>query len=66
MYVTPEGDRLSAVLVATPNSIPLLNQIVPFSSRSGMPDYLMWTQNGAVTAGFFDSMWRYDADLGVP
>jgi dienelactone hydrolase len=66
MYVTPEGERLSAVLVTTEGATSLLHQIVPFSSRSGMPDYLMWTENGAVAAGFFDSMWQFNTDLGVP
>ncbi len=65
MYVIPEGDGLSAVLVTTEDATSLLHQIIPFSSRSGMPDYLVWTRAGAVGAGFFNDMWRFDANLGL-
>jgi len=46
MFVFPEGDRLSAVLATAEGVEWLLHWIVPFSSRSGLPDYLVWSYGG--------------------
>jgi hypothetical protein len=66
MFVQPEGDGVSAGLVATPGDEMRLTQIVPFSSRSGMPDYLVWSSRGAAAIGFFDNDWQFDPMWGLP
>lgn len=59
MFVFPEGDRLSAVLTAAEGVEWLLYWIVPFSSRAGLPDYLVWSYAGGQASGFFDADWEY-------
>ena len=66
MFVFPDGERLSAVLAAADGVEPLLYWIVPFSSRAGLPDYLVWSSSGSQLAGFFDADWQYDPDLDLP
>ncbi len=66
MFVQPEGDVISAGLVATPGDEMRLTQIVPFSSRGGMPDYLVWSSRGAAAIGFFDNDWQFDPMWGLP
>ena len=66
MFVRPEGDGVSAGLVATPGDEMRLTQIVPFSSRSGMPDYLVWSSRGAAAIGFFDNDWLFNPMWGLP
>lgn len=66
LFVFPEGDRLSAVLYATAGSEYLLYRVVPFSSRAGLPDYLIWTDQGGAAAGYFAPDWSFDPALGVP
>ncbi len=63
LFVFPEGDRLSAVVTATAGMEHLLYRVVPFSSRSGLPDYLVWSEEGGEAAGFFDSEWGWDPTL---
>lgn len=55
--------RLSAVLYASPGSQHLLYRLIPFSSRGGAPDFLVWTDDGAAHTGFFDADWAWDASL---
>jgi hypothetical protein len=62
--VFPEGDRLSAAFVATEGSERFQFSYHPFSSRSGMPDYLVYGDGGARAIGFFDANWAYDPALG--
>jgi len=66
MFVFPEGDRLAALLAAPAGRESLLYSIVPFSSRAGLPDYLIRADGGDIAAGFFDADWRYDPSLRVP
>lgn len=66
LFVFPQRGHLSAALVAPPGAERLLYAIVPFSSRAGLPDYLLWAAGGGLAAGFFDAEWRYDRTLGVP
>jgi len=66
--VAAEGEgsgaaRLSAVLYATPGSQHLLYRLVPFSSRGGAPDFLVWTEEGATRTGFFDADWGWEPTL---
>ncbi len=60
-FVYPKGERLRAYLFATAGSELLLHRYVPFSSRAGMPDYLVFDAGGATVAGFFDAEWKLDA-----
>ena len=64
MMVRPRGERLTAVLYATPGSAHLLYRLIPFSSRSGTPDYLVWSDDGVEASGFFDASWAWDPALG--
>ena len=57
-FVFPEGDRLSAAFEATPGSEYLLFRYMPFSSRSGMPDFFVWTAAGVQASGFLDADWQ--------
>lgn len=59
MFVFPEGEGLSAALNAPVGSEFLLSWIVPFSSRSGMPDYLVWSTRGGLATGFFTPDWGF-------
>ena len=65
LSVYPEGKGLSAVLTTSPGMEHLLYYVVPFSSRSGMPDYLIWAENGLVAAGFYTNEWTFDSSLGI-
>lgn len=66
LFVFPEGDRLSALISAPPDAPDLLYWIVPFSSRSGLPDYMVWSESGVESTGFFDADWSYDPALRWP
>jgi poly(3-hydroxybutyrate) depolymerase len=66
LFVFPEGDRLSAAIVATTGDPHNFYAIVPFSSRSGYPDYLVWTGSRLAATGFFDADWAYDPALREP
>lgn len=59
-FVYPAGDRLAAVIVATAGSERLIFRYMPFSSRSGMPDYFVFGPDGGVANGFFDAEWKID------
>jgi len=65
LFVFPEQGHLSAALVAAKDAAHLLYWEQPFSSRSGLPDYTSWIQDGVVAAGFFDGDWKFDQALGV-
>ena len=60
--VFPSGGRLSAVLNTTRGNENLLYSLNPFSSRNGMPDFLIWSPNGLRAGGHFDSDWLYNPD----
>jgi fermentation-respiration switch protein FrsA (DUF1100 family) len=62
-FVYPDGDHLAAFIYATPGSEHLLYRYVPFSSRAGMPDYIVWEEDGLVGSGFFDNAWQYSSAL---
>ena len=64
-FVFPEGDHLSAVVTAAQGYEWLMFWHSPFSSRSGMPDYVAWTPEGAVATGFFSPEWAFDPALGA-
>jgi len=66
MYVTPDEDRLAAVLVAPEGREHLLRRLNPFSSRSGLPDYLVFGDQGGIAIGHFGSDWQYDPAFGRP
>ncbi len=52
------GDRLGAAIVAPPGKRRLLYSLVPFSSRSGMPDFIIFRETGLAAAGNFDATWH--------
>lgn len=52
------GERLDAAIVTAKGQEGLLYQVVPFSSRSGMPDFLAWDSGGMRAGGYFDSEWK--------
>jgi dienelactone hydrolase len=60
LFVFPQGEHLSAALWAAAGSEYLLRWVVPFSSRSGLPDYLVWSSRGGHAAGFFTPEWTYE------
>ena len=62
LFVQPEGDRLSAGWMTNPGQEALIKDIVPFSSRAGWPDYLIWSARSLAAAGFFDNDWALDND----
>ena len=51
LFVQPEGDRLSAGIVTTPGMEYLICTITPFSSRGGMPDFIIWSGRGLSAGG---------------
>ena len=62
-FVFPASDdeHLQAVLTAPTRGERSLYGISPFSSRSGLPDYLVFGGGRALAAGFFDPEWRLPA-----
>ncbi len=54
------GDKLGAAMWAPADRTWLLYWLVPFSSRSGMPDYFTWDESGGKVSGFFDAAWKFD------
>lgn len=58
-FVFPEGDGVSAALVATPGSEWLLARVHPFTSGIVLPDWMVWTAEGLRGAGFFSPTWTY-------
>ncbi len=66
LFVFPSASgRLNAVFTATLYAEYLLLRHFPFSSRSAVPDYMVWVAGGLVAAGFFDPTWTFDRMLGV-
>lgn len=63
LFVFPEGERLSAAIFATPGSEYLFYRLQPFTSSFVAPDYLVWADEGATAAGFFDGEWDYEPGL---
>jgi hypothetical protein len=62
LTVFDNGERLNAVLAAAKGKESLLYGLVPFSSRSGLPDYVVLTPEGG-KIGFYDSEWKWDSSL---
>ena len=59
--VFPEGDGVSAAIVATPGSEWLLARVHPFTSGLVIPDWMVWSADGLRAAGFFSPTWGYVA-----
>ena len=55
--VFPDGDRLGAIITATEGSEYLLFRLQPFISQFMTPDYMVWSREGVVAAGFFSPDW---------
>jgi hypothetical protein len=65
-FVYPEGDRLSAVYASPAGREWNLFDVVPFSSRSGLPDYFVWRSGSRLAAGFFNADWAFSASFADP
>jgi hypothetical protein len=50
-------------MTATAGAEHLLYRVVPFSSGAGLPDYLLWAEEGGRAAGFLDAEWRLPLTL---
>ncbi len=61
----PQGEGMAASIQAAPGSEDLLFSYHPFSSRSGMPDYLVFSDRGGLAFGFFDANWEYNSNFGA-
>ncbi|MCO4774365.1 MAG: prolyl oligopeptidase family serine peptidase, partial [Deltaproteobacteria bacterium] len=57
LTVFPRGDKLDAVMVATEGDEGLLYSLLPFSSRSGLPDWTLFT-GSSLNAGFYSPDWE--------
>ena len=67
VMVRPDGmGRLGAALVAAEGWAHLLLRVVPFGSTAGLPDYLVFGDDGGRAVGFFDYDWQYDGALSLP
>ena len=56
--VFPDGERLSAAVMAAAGSESLLTRFMPLRPVSSPPDYVVWDTAGSVEAGFFDPTWK--------
>jgi hypothetical protein len=65
-FVYPEGARLSAVYASPAGREWNLFDVVPFSSRSGLPDYFVWRSGSRLAAGFFDADWSFSSSFADP
>ena len=61
----PNAAGLGAALWAPKSKPWLLYRFMPFSSRSGLPDYVVYDETGVMATGFFDADWQFDPKLGV-
>lgn len=66
VVVYPDGDGLSAAVVATAGDEPLLWRFQPFTSRFVAPDYLVFAAQGLRAAGFWTADWEWDAAFSAP
>lgn len=57
-FVFPRGDGVDAVLTTTRGEEDVLFRVVPFSSRSGLPDWLVLPAGGNSQLGFFSPEWE--------
>ena len=59
------NDRVMAVVSGSEGWEHLLYSMIPFSSRSGMPDYLVWNHRGAQAIGFWGMDWQFNSDWHI-
>ena len=57
VFPAADGRHLQAVLTAPSRGEKTLYGIQPFSSRGGLPDFLVYSGNRGLAAGFFDADW---------
>ena len=58
--VFPRGDGVDALLWAPQDKLGLLYSLLPFSSRAGMPDFVVWDSSGLRAAGFWGNDWAVE------
>jgi len=59
-FVYPAGEQLRGYFSAPAGSEQLLFRYVPFSSRAGYADDLLWSADGLLATGFFDADWAIE------
>jgi len=64
-FLYPDGEKLAGFIVAAAGAEHNLYGFVPFSSRSGMPDYFVWGNGSLIASGFFDGAWQVDPAFGA-
>jgi poly(3-hydroxybutyrate) depolymerase len=58
VYPSSAGDRLVAAISAPEGKERLVFNVVPFTSRSGRPDWWVLDATGTLATGFFDAEWK--------
>ncbi|MEY3014222.1 MAG: hypothetical protein RIT45_2957 [Pseudomonadota bacterium] len=58
LSVFPRGAGVDAVLWAPADKLGLLYAVLPFSSRSGLPDWMVWEATGVRATGYWSSDWK--------
>lgn len=58
LSVFPRGEGVDAVLWAPQDKRGLLYAVLPFSSRSGLPDWMVWESSGVRATGYWSSDWK--------
>lgn len=66
LAVFPDGDALSAVIVATAGDEALLWRFQPFTSRFVAPDFMVWGADGLRASGFWTADWIFDPAFAAP
>ncbi len=61
VMVFDDGGKVGAVATATDDAQWALFDLVPFSSRAGLPDWIVYGETGTRNAGMFDADWEYVA-----
>ncbi len=57
--------HLNALIVAPDDQRQLLSLAMPFSSRAGLPDYLVYGEGKTQAAGFYNGDWQLDPTFAV-
>ena len=61
--VFPRDNRLAGAVMAAKGDEQLMFRIMPFSSRTVLPDYWVYGSKGTLASGFYDATWKYDSSL---
>jgi poly(3-hydroxybutyrate) depolymerase len=64
-FVYPDGEKLAAYVSAPAGSEQIVYRWLPFTSRTGMPDFFVRDSEGTLASGFFDATWQVDPAFAV-